>query len=123
MARLLGFAGAASFLIGYLICVFAGIWWPTNDGFVLALFIMGIIVGFLNITGREVIPYLVAAIALVLVGTVQIGGNGVFTPLDDIWGGMGENLNDIVLKMAQFTAPAAIIQAIRAGISLAKPGD
>ncbi|MBM3133590.1 MAG: hypothetical protein FJZ95_11260 [Chloroflexi bacterium] len=120
MTQLLGFAGAGSFLIGYIICVIAGIWWPDNGGFALALFIMGLIVGFLNITGREVMPYLIAAIALVVVGTAS---PGVFSPLNDVWDGMGTNLNDVVRMMANFTAPAAIVQAVRAGISLAKPGD
>jgi len=47
----------------------------------------------------------------------------VFSPLNDVWDGMGTNLNDVVRMMANFTAPAAIVQAVRAGISLAKPGD
>lgn len=101
-----------------MISVIAGIWWPDNSGIIATLAVLGLVVGIFNITTREIIPYLVAAIALVLIGTAQ-----PFTPLDDVWDGLGRRSNDIVGLMAIFTAPAAVIQAIRAGISLARPGD
>ncbi len=113
----LSIAAAISFIAGYLIALIAGIWFPENDGLIATLVIMGVLVGLMNITGREIIPYLVAAIALVLVGNV-----GAFTPLNDVKGGLGDTVNDIVGMMALFTAPAAVVQAIRAGIVLATPG-
>ncbi|MDD5092946.1 MAG: hypothetical protein PHV74_01000 [Dehalococcoidia bacterium] len=118
VTSLLAMAAAISFLLGYFICIIAGLWWPTNSSIILLLCIMGLLVGCFNITGREIMPYLVAAIALVLIGTQQ-----PFTPLDDAWDGLGRRLNDIVHLMALFTAPAALIQAVRAGVSLAAPGD
>lgn len=118
LRRPLSLVGAGAFLAGYVIAIIAGIGWPDSGGVIGALAILGVIVGLLNITGKEVVPYLVAAIALVLIGNI-----GAFTPINSAVDGLGDDLNDIVGMMAIFTAPAAVIQAIRAGIVLAKPSD
>ena len=118
IAWLLSVAAAISFLTGYFIAIIAGIWWPDNEAILSILAIMGLLVGFFNITGREVVPYLVAAIALVLIGTAQ-----PFEPLRTVNDGMVDNINDVVTLLAVFTAPAALVQAIRAGIAFASPGD
>jgi hypothetical protein len=115
---LLSIAAAISFIVGYIIAIIAGIWAPDNHGVLTLLFIMGILVGCFNITGKEVLPYLVAAIALIVIGTT-----GVFNPMQPVSQGLYENLVDIVKLLAVFTAPAALIQALRAGITLAAPGD
>jgi hypothetical protein len=112
-------AAAISFIAGYVLSVIAGIATDDVSGSVsLALVIMGLLVGLFNITSKEIIPYLVAAIALVVVGSAS-----PFTALNDIADGFGNHLNLIVLYMAIFTAPAAVIQAIKAGMILARPGD
>jgi type II secretory pathway component PulM len=116
---LLGIAGAVSFVVGYILAIVGGHTWPENTGIIGALAIMGVFVGLMNITAREIMPYLIAAIALVLIGT-----SGVFVdPLNKVMGGLGTDLTDIVKFLAIFTAPAATIVAVRAGISLAAPGD
>jgi hypothetical protein len=116
--RILSIAAAVAFFAGYIIAIIGGIWAPENSGLILTLVILGIIVGLLNITGREIIPYLVAAIALVVVGNLN-----AFEALNHVRNGLGDDVNEIVRLMAVFTAPAAVIQAIRAGMVLAKPGD
>lgn len=118
IAWLLSVAAAISFLTGYLIAIIAGIWWPDNEAILAILALMGLMVGLFNITGREVVPYLVAAIALVLIGTTQ-----PFEPLRTVNDGMVDNINDVVTLLAVFTAPAALVQAIRAGVAFSSPGD
>ena len=115
---LLSIIAAAAFIAGYVVSVIAGIWWPDLPAIILALVIMGVIVGLLNITGSEIVPYLVAAIALLVVGNFK-----AFTALNDVFTGAGDVINQIVTLMAIFTAPAAVIQAVRAGVVLAKPGE
>lgn len=115
---LLSVAAAIGFLAGYVIAVIAGIWFPEEGGLIATLVILGLLVGFLNITGREIIPYLVAAIALVLVGQSEIFKE----PLNLVNNGLGNDVTDIVEMIAIFTAPAAVVQAIKAGIILARPG-
>ena len=115
---LLSIIAAAAFIAGYVVSVIAGIWWPDLPAIILALVIMGVIVGLLNITGSEIVPYLVAAIALLVVGNFK-----AFTALNDVFTGVGDVINQIVTLMAIFTAPAAVIQAVRAGVVLANPGE
>ena len=116
-ARTLSIIGAVAFLSGYVMAIITGIWWPDNSGLIATLVILGLIVGLLNVTAGEIVPYLVAAIALVLICSAD-----VFTPLNLVVDGMGERVNTIVRTMAIFTAPAAVLQAVRAGIILARPG-
>jgi hypothetical protein len=118
LRRLLSVAAAVSFVVGYILAIVGGHTWPHNTGIIGALAIMGVFIGFMNITAREIMPYLIASIALVL-----IGSQGVFEPLNKAMFGLGTDLNDIVKMLAIFTAPAATIVAVRAGISLAAPGD
>jgi hypothetical protein len=118
---LLSVVAMVAFVAGYVLSIIFGIVNPENSAVLLILVILGVIVGLLNITGKEIIPYLVAAIALIIVG--NIGDGGAFTPLNDAWPGLGSGLNDIVGLMAIFSAPAAVIQAIRAGVALARPSD
>jgi hypothetical protein len=110
--------GAALFFGGYLLAVITGAFFEENGTLVLILVLLGLAVGVLNVTSREVMPYLVAAIALIV-----IGGTQVFTPLNLAIDGLGESMNLIVRMMAVFTAPAALVQAIRAGMHLARPGE
>jgi hypothetical protein len=117
-ARPLSVAGAIAFAGGYVIALIGGIWWPDNGGLIATLVIIGLVVGVLNVTNRETIPYLVAAIALVLIGSTQ-----VFTPLNLVADGLGERVNLVVRMMAIFTAPAAVVTAVRAGVNLARPGE
>jgi cell division protein FtsW (lipid II flippase) len=110
--------GAIAFLAGMLLAIIAGGVERDNGTIVLVLVILGIIVGLFNITSREMIPFLVAAVALVVVGTV-----GAFSSLDDIIDGLGRVLNGMVDYISVFMTPAAIITAIRVVWSLARPGD
>ena len=116
--RPLSIVGAIAFITGYILAVIAGIWWPESGNLIATLVILGLVVGFLNITSKEITSYLIAAIALVLIGSTQ-----VFTPLNLVADGLGEDVNLIVRMTAIFTAPAAVVQAIRAGMILARPGE
>ncbi len=116
---LAGIAAAISFIVGYVLAVIAGVANDDVSGNVsLALVIMAVLVGLFNITGKEIVPYLIAAIALIVVGNTA-----PFGALNDVADGLGNHLNLIVTYMAIFAAPAAVIQAIKAGIILARPGD
>ncbi|MBM3943430.1 MAG: hypothetical protein FJ316_11020 [SAR202 cluster bacterium] len=115
---LLSVIAMIAFIAGYVLAIIGGIWVPSNQAIILLLVILGLIVGLLNVTGKEIIPYIIAAIALIIVGNFD-----AFSPLNRVWAGFGDKLNDIVGMMAIFSAPAAVIQAIRAGVVLARPDD
>ena len=113
--------GAIAFFVGMIIAVICGAVpdWRDSGVVVLILVILGIVVGVFNITGKEIIPFLIAAIALVVVG---IAG-GSFSALDDIVDGLGRALDAIVNLIAVFMVPAAVINAVRVVVELARPGE
>jgi hypothetical protein len=83
----------------------------------LILLILGIVAGFISVTSKEVTPFLIAAIALVVVGA-----SSVWSPLL-----MKSQLNllyywatEIVSFIAAFAAPAAVIIAIKSLIAIEK---
>ncbi len=114
--------GEYAFLLGVIIAIIAGIavvasGEPAGEALgslapIVAgvLFIIGIVVGLLNITDKEVTPFLVAAIAFLLTATVP-------------WGlipAIGEYIRQILIYTAAFVAPAAVIVALKAVFALAK---
>jgi hypothetical protein len=117
MKRLAGTIGLLAFLVGIILAIVGGIGYHDNSGITLTLVIVGIVVGVLNITGKEVLPLLIAAIALIVVGLTK-----GFAPLNDLGGEAGTKINDIVAYIAIFITPAAIISAVRAIWAVARPG-
>lgn len=118
MKKLAGYIGLLAFWVGIILAIVGGIWYQDSSNIVLTLVIVGILVGVLNVTGKEVLPLLIAAVALIVVGLTK-----GFAPLDDIGGEAGTKLNEIVAYIAIFITPAAIISAIRAILAVARPGD
>jgi hypothetical protein len=110
----LGFIGFWAFIIGFVLAVIAGLLWPQNATIILILVLLGVIIGFLNITSKEFMLFLLAVIALVVVGNV-------FTPLTIL--NLGEKLGHILSYIAILVSPAAIIAAIKALWAVGKPGD
>jgi len=116
--KLFGYIGLLAFFVGIILAIVGGIGYHDNSGITLTLVIVGILVGVLNVTGKEVLPLLIAAIALIVVGLTK-----GFLPLDDLGGEAGTKINAIVAYLATFMAPAAVICAVRAIWAVARPGD
>jgi len=68
--NVLSMIGFWAFIVGLIIAVVAGIIMPQNGIIIIVLIVLGIIIGFLNITAKEIMLFLVATIALVVVGNV-----------------------------------------------------
>jgi hypothetical protein len=75
----------------------------------LILLILGIIVGLVKITAKEVTPFLIAAIALIVASI-----SNVWSPLNTINYLLGYWATYIVHYITAFVAPAAVIIAIKA---------
>jgi len=115
--KIAGYIGLAAFLVGLVLAVIAGFAARDNGAIILVLVILGIFVGLLNITAKEIGTLLLAAIALIVLGGTSFGA------LDDLINGLGSGLDGIVKYLASFMAPAAVISAIRALWGVARPGD
>ncbi len=115
-----GMIGFWAFIVGLIIAVVVGIMAALGmatafmPAVIIILIILGLIIGFLNITAKEIVLFLVATIALIVVG-------GVFAPLKTF--GIGAMLDSILALIATLMAPAAIVAAIKALWSVGKPGD
>ena len=118
--NVLGMIGFWAFILGLVIAVVVGILAALGivgaavmPAIIIVLIILGLIVGFLNITAKEILLFLVATIALIVVG-------GVFAPLSAF--SIGAMLDAILALVATLMAPAAIVAAIKALWAVGKPG-
>lgn len=107
----IGFIAA---MAGLALSLIAGIFLQSNGIVILVLILLGIIYGALSVNVREITLVLLAAIALIIVGTAG------FEQLNDIFDGFGDALNGIINYMARLAAPAAIIAAVRALVDVAR---
>lgn len=99
--------GKWAFVVGLVLAVLAGLVTSLNVPLtVYVLAVLGIVVGFLNVTEKETVPFLVATIALMLTST-SLAVLGVAT------------LTAIFTNVAVFAAPAALVVAIKAVYSTA----
>ena len=112
--------GSWAFILGVLIAVIGGAIGgyvtALGPGITLLLVILGLVIGFLNVGHKEVNDFLIAAIALTLVGaggSALININILITPL-------GTVLNSIVSNIAALVAPAALVVALTAVYNLAR---
>ena len=112
--KTLSFIGFWAFIVGLVIAVIAGIFLPQNAAIIIILIILGLIIGFLNITAKEIMLFLIATIALIVVGNV-------FTPLTVL--DLGKFLGYMLSYVATLMAPAAIVAAVKALWAVGKPGD
>lgn len=111
--------GPWAYIIGVAIALLAGFAMPENAMVALALGALGLIVGLLNITDKEVQLFLVASIAFI-VGASSLGAvlAGLFTAVP--LGFSGTALVAALQYMVAFTAPAAAVVGLLALYRLSK---
>ncbi|MEK6934696.1 MAG: hypothetical protein AABW46_02350 [Nanoarchaeota archaeon] len=102
--------GSWSFIIGLVIALLVGLFTEASGTIVTVLVILGLIVGFLNVTDKEVHGFLVASIALLLAGGANLGAVPV----------IGNLLTSVLSNVVVFVAPAAIVIAVKAIYEIAK---
>lgn len=94
--------GSWAFILGVLISIVAGLipaWQTTTLVWVLVL--LGLVVGFLNITAKETTEFLIATVALLIIGSA-----GAIPAL-------GVVILSILANIVAFVAPAALIVALK----------
>ena len=112
--------GEWAFIAFVIIAILAGLVAGMGGGstlgwITLLMVILGIIVGFITITTKEVPAFLLAAIALLV---ANVGG--VFLTIDQVLPPLGTVINAILRNVAAFVAPAAIILAVKAIVGITK---
>lgn len=117
MKKALPIIGFIAFALGILLAVIFGIFPISPQAMhvvVIVLIILGVLVGVLNITTREILPLLIATVALIVVGNVfePVSSYTIITAVDNV-----------LQLIATLMAPAAVIAAIRALIIVGFPRD
>ncbi len=101
--------GRWALIVGIILAVLAG--FTTVPYLVTILFVLGLIIGFLNITEKESTPFLIAVITLLLIG---VGGLQ-----------LGETLTPVITKIlgnfVALVAAAGLVVAIKQILAVAKP--
>jgi hypothetical protein len=94
-----------TFFVGILIAIVAGLFrgYVAPEVLVTTLVILGLIVGLFNLTAKETMPFLVASIALMLAGIVNLG----------LIPGVGLYLRSILSNIVVFVVPGAIIVGMK----------
>src|SRR3989338_1856499 len=90
-----------TFFVGLLIAIITGLFRTLllPKVLVTTLVLLGFVVGLLNLTAKETVPFLVACIALMLAGIVNF----------DLIFSVGPALRAILSNMAVFVVPGAVI--------------
>lgn len=106
----LGKVGGWAFLAGVLLAVILGVLNIASDPmWLLVLVLIGIVVGFLNITGREAMPFLLSGAVLVIVSSQ---GNALLSTIPYVGG--------IFPALLAIFVPATVVVAIKNVFGLAK---
>lgn len=99
--------GKWAFLIGLVIAVIAGFITTYATIAVMVLFVLGLIIGFLNISEKDSTKFLVAAIALLTGGIASISALSIL--------GVVISYVDVILgNFVAFVSAAALVVAIKA---------
>jgi len=108
-----------AFLLGAIISVLVGVLAALQSSFAankwipVILVVLGLIVGLVNVTSKEVVGFLVAAIAL-----VAFSSSGLST-LDNLIPKLGTLLGSAVQAFAFFVGAAAVVVAVKEACMLA----
>lgn len=105
--------GHWAFVLGLLIAVLAGFgfdvdWLPT------ALVVLGLIIGFLNVTERESTAFLVGVIALLVIGMAGMGLENVKYI---------DRLAPVLANVVVFVAAAGVVVAVKQVLGIAKKSE
>ncbi len=94
--------GKWAFVAGLVICVIAGLGLAEHSAVPIVLAVIGLVVGFLNVSGAETRTFLIAAIALVISATSV-------DQLPEVGGYITAIMDNIVV----FIAPAVLVVALK----------
>lgn len=98
--------GHWALIIGMLLAVIAG--FTAIPSLPIVLFVLGLVVGLLNIKEKESTPFLVAVIALLLIGVAGLQLGGAVVAL-------------ILNNFIAFMAAAGLVVALKQILAVAKP--
>lgn len=109
------YLGKWAFIIGILLAILTGFFNLYNIA--IALVFLGLIVGFLNVAKKEVMLFLIAVIALLVIGLSSISALNVLGCNISGW------LETVIGNFIVFIAAAGLVVAIKAVYQLGQPAE
>ena len=113
--------GAWAFLLGVIVAIIAAlvaVYAAAASGWVaFLLVILGLIVGFLNVQDKQITGFLIAAIALMVMGAA---GGTVLGSIDLVLPTIGTLIDAILANISVFVAPAALVVALKEVVNISK---
>ena len=106
--------GKWAFVIGVILAIAVGLLGSLNTTVIVILMILGLVIGFLNVTGKEAAQFLVAGVSIIIAGSL---GTGAFIGMTNV---VTTTLVSIFGAISVLVVPAVIIVAIREVFVLAK---
>ncbi|MCX8190412.1 MAG: hypothetical protein N3F05_04270 [Candidatus Diapherotrites archaeon] len=107
-----GFAFIAGVLIALLGGTMSGLGMAEPGWIIVVLVILGLIVGFMNVSDKEITAFLIAAIALLSINSATSDKEKISNSLDLLLPNLGKVIVNITNHIAAFVAPAALIAAL-----------
>ncbi|MBI5872301.1 hypothetical protein HZB88_04430 [archaeon] len=106
--------GRIAFIIGVILALLIGLFgWGASTAAISILIVIGLIVGLLNISEKEMTGFLFAVLVLVVIA--KFGGD-----ILSLVAGVGVYLQGILNALITFIVPTAIIVALKAVYALAE---
>ena len=106
--------GAWAFIIGVILAIVLGLGFngPYQENLLLVLFLLGLVVGILNVNVKEVMPFLTSGTVLILVSFlgVQVG----------VFQGITSLVGSVLRGLLTLFVPATLVVALRTMFMLAK---
>ena len=102
--------GRWALIIGIILAVLAG--FTEVPSLAVILFVLGLIVGFLNIKEKESTPFLVATIALLVIGVSGFQ-----------FGRLNDTVISILTNFLAFVSAAALVVALKQVLAVVKPTE
>ncbi len=104
--------GKWAFIIGIVLAILAGLVPQLQGSYIVTwlLVVLGLIVGFLNVTDKETQPYLLSAIALMVVGSAGI----------TVFGSLGSIVQSVLGNIVAFVAPGALLVSLKTVWAISK---
>ena len=106
--------GKWAFVIGILLALVVGLLGKMNPTIIVILMVIGIIVGFLNITSKETTSFLLAGLSIIIASSL---GTSTFAEMTDV---ITMTLGNIFGAIRLLVVPAVVVVALKQVFTLAK---
>ena len=109
--------GNWAFIIGVVLAIILGLAaqvLPDNTEGILAsvLVVLGLIVGFINIAGKETKDFMITSAILVIISSIGTIGGGVGSTIGSI-AVIGPYLASVLMQILAFVVPATLVVALK----------